>query len=234
MHALVVIPARYDSARLPGKVLAPIAGRSMLEHVWARASASCVGRVLVATDDERVAQVVRDFGGQVVMTSPDHPSGSDRVFEAVTGLDARVVVNVQGDEPLLDPRVVDALLAALDADPDLDVATAAAPLRGDPASPSVVKVVTDARGRALYFSRAPIPHGGPYLHHLGVYAFRREALQRYVQLPRGPLEQGERLEQLRLLEHGLTLGVVAVERAQPSVDTSEDLHLVRQILEAQR
>ncbi len=232
VHALAVIPARYDSVRLPGKVLEPIAGRTMLEHVWARASASSVQRVLVATDDDRVAQAVRDFGGQVVMTSPDHPSGSDRVFEAIAGLDAAIVVNVQGDEPLLDPRVVDQLIRALDADPELDVATPAAPLEGDPRCPSVVKVVADARGRALYFSREAIPHGGPWLHHLGVYAFRREALARYVGLPRGPLEQGERLEQLRLLEHGLRLGVVSVERAQPSVDTLEDLLHVRQILSA--
>ena len=230
VHAIVVIPARYDSSRLPGKVLAPLSGRPMIQHVWERASRSSVQRVLVATDDLRVAEVVRGFGGEVVMTAETHPSGSDRVYEAIQGQPCEIVVNVQGDEPLLDPALVDRLVQALEQDHQLDVATPAAPLHGDPDRPSVVKVVADTAGRALYFSRAAIPHGGPWLHHLGVYAFRRDALERYVGLPRGPLEQGERLEQLRLLEHGLRIGVVLVEQAQPSVDTPEDLTLVRSLL----
>lgn len=230
---LAVIPSRYAAQRLPGKPLVDLHGRPMVAWVVQRCRAARrIDAVIVATDDPRIAAAAREAGAEVVMTSSAHATGSDRVAEAarLLGLpaDARLV-NVQGDEPLVEPQTIDRLAAALD-DPAVQIATAAAPLVGDPADPARVKVVCDARGRALYFSRAPIPHGGPWRVHLGLYAFRGDALQRYTSLPRTPLEQAERLEQLRLLEHGVPLHVVAVDRHHPSVDTPEDLDRVRHLL----
>ena len=248
MDALAVIPARWASARFPGKPLALLAGRPMIEHVYRRAlGAGTVGRVVVATDDERIAQAVRAFGGEVRMTSPAHPSGTDRVAEAARGEGALVVVNVQGDEPLLHPEDIDAAVQPLlGADPP-EMSTLAVPLPGpeDFLDPNVVKVVVGRGGNALYFSRAPIPHprdalGGAPAHapglraawaglnprplkHLGLYAYRREYLLRYASLPPTPLERAERLEQLRALEDGARIRVVVIGRDSVGVDVPEDL-----------
>lgn len=205
----------------------------MIVHVLERVRlATRVDRVIVATDDARILAAVEAAGGEAVLTPADLPAGSDRVAAAVVGLDVDVVLNVQGDEPLVDPGTIDAVIAALDL-PGADVATAMAPIDAHEAhATSRVKVVTDQEGRALYFSRAPIPHGGPYRVHVGLYAFRRPALLHFASLPPGALEQAERLEQLRLLEHGIPIRVVTVPRPSPSVDTLEDLERVRALLGA--
>ena len=204
-----------------------------MAHVLDRVRlAARVDRVLVATDDERIADAARSAGGEVVMTSPLHRSGTDRVEEAVRALPADIdrIINVQGDEPLVDPEAIDAVIGALD-EPGADVATAMAPLAATEAhEPARVKVVTDNAGRALYFSRAPIPHGGPWWLHVGLYAFRRDALRRFALTPPTPLEAIERLEQLRLLETGVPIRVVPVARPSPSVDTPEDLAALRALL----
>ncbi len=205
----------------------------MVVHVLDRVRlAARVERVLVATDDPRIAEAVRLAGGEVVMTGAHHLSGTDRVEEAVRGLDPAldVVINVQGDEPLLDPGTVDAVLAAMD-DPTVLAATAMAPLPADEAAdPARVKVVCDSAGDALYFSRAPIPHGGPWWLHVGLYAYRRGTLTRFSTLTPTPLERLERLEQLRLLENGVRIRVVPVQTPSPSVDTPADLARVRALL----
>ena len=233
MRAIAVIPARYASSRLPGKPLVDIAGQTMIERVYRRAEqASTVDQVLVATDDERIFAVVRAFGGEVVMTSPDHPSGTDRIAEAVRGLDAEIVVNVQGDEPLLDPAEIDAVVQPLREDAALMMTTLATPLL-DPSDPNVVKVVFDRMGRALYFSRCPIPYhrsgAGNHYKHIGLYGYRKEFLLRYAALAPTPLEQAEALEQLRALEHGCAIHVAVTEHDAVSVDTPEDLERVRRL-----
>lgn len=234
--AVVVIPAREQSERLPGKPLADIAGRPMIVHVLERASrARGVERVVVATDSERIAQVVVDAGGQAVLTSPDCPSGTDRCAVAARELGTpEVVVNVQGDEPLLDPGAIEGLLGAFD-DPAVEMATLARPLaKEERDNPNVVKVVRDLRGDALYFSRAPIPHprgeGAQALAHVGIYGFRGAFLQRFASLPPTPLEQTEKLEQLRALEHGHRIRVLVTEYRSIGVDTPEDLQRVRRLL----
>jgi 3-deoxy-D-manno-octulosonate cytidylyltransferase len=230
----VVIPARYGATRLPGKPLAEIDGRPMIWYVWEKARRAQVpSRVVVATDDERIAAVVRGFGGEAVMTSPTCASGTDRVAEAARGMDEEVVINLQGDEPLMHPSVIDAVAAPLVSDPDVTMSTAALP-QDDPAEyahPSVVKVVVDGRGDALYFSRSPIPHyrdagTGRYRKHLGIYGYRREFLFRVAALPPSPLEEAERLEQLRVLENGYRIRVVDVAHDSVGVDTPEDLKAV--------
>jgi 3-deoxy-manno-octulosonate cytidylyltransferase (CMP-KDO synthetase) len=244
-----IIPARYGSTRLPGKPLSDIHGKTLIERVHARAcGARSLDRVLVATDDERIAAVVRGFGGEVALTSPRHPSGTDRLAEAAATIEAEIVVNVQGDEALLDPAGIDAAVEALLADPDLPISTLSLPLGSEEEmlDPSVVKVVTDAAGNALYFSRAPIPHAraadpravaaaaiarGLARQHVGLYAYRRQALARFASLPRSPLEEAEGLEQLRALHHGMRIRVVEMEGASsPAVDTPEDLERVRALL----
>jgi 3-deoxy-manno-octulosonate cytidylyltransferase (CMP-KDO synthetase) len=249
---VAIIPARYASTRLPGKPLSDIHGRTMIERVYERARAArSVDRVLVATDDERIAAAVRGFGGEAVMTSPAHATGTDRLAEAARGSDAEIVVNVQGDEPMLDPAGIDAAAGALLADPALPMATLSLPLRSvdEMMAPSVVKVVTDARGDALYFSRSPVPHvrlgagtdlraaaeaavaRGLARKHVGLYAYRREALLRFASLPPSPLEEAEGLEQLRALAHGMRIRVVPVEgEGGVAVDTPEDLERVRALL----
>lgn len=231
--AIAVIPCRFAAERLPGKPLADIHGRPMVAWVVDRCrQAQRVGRVLVATDDPRIADAAEQAGAEALLSTGPCATGSDRVAQAVRalGLDPQArLINVQGDEPLVDPAVIDAVLGALD-DPSVDVATAAAPLLDDPNEAARVKVVTDLAGRALYFSRAPVPWGGPWQVHLGLYAFRVAALLRFAGLPRGRLEQGERLEQLRLLEHGLPIQVVPAGQHQPSVDTPQDLARVRSLL----
>jgi 3-deoxy-manno-octulosonate cytidylyltransferase (CMP-KDO synthetase) len=237
----VVIPARYGATRLPGKPLAEIDGRPMIWYVWDKARrAETPARVVVATDDERIAAAVRGFGGEAVMTSSDCVSGTDRVAEAARGMDEEVIVNLQGDEPMMHPSVVDAVAAPLLADSGVLMSTAALP-QDDPAEfgrPSVVKVVVDARGDALYFSRSPIPHyreagtretgsgTGRYRKHLGIYGYRREFLFRVAALPPSRLEEAERLEQLRVLENGYRIRVVDVSHDSVGVDTPEDLKAV--------
>jgi 3-deoxy-manno-octulosonate cytidylyltransferase (CMP-KDO synthetase) len=229
-----VIPARYGATRLPGKPLAEIDGRPMIWYVWEKARAAKVpSRVVVATDDVRIADAVRGFGGEAVMTSPACASGTDRVAEAARGMDEEVVINLQGDEPLMHPSVIDAVAAPLVSEPDVLMSTAAL-LQEDPeeyARSSVVKVVVDAQGHALYFSRSPVPHyrdagRGRYRKHLGIYGYRREFLFRVAALPPSSLEEAERLEQLRVLENGYRIRVVDVAHDSIGVDTPEDLKAV--------
>ncbi len=239
--AVAIIPARFQSTRLPGKALAMIGGRPMVCHVAERTQrARGLARVIVATDDERIRAAVAATGAEVAMTRADHPSGTDRLAEVVRELAADVVVNVQGDLPLLDPRMIERLVERLAADPMLPMATLAAPIHDEAEwrSPHVVKVVADASGRALYFSRSPIPHDRDGARgaaeplgwrHIGMYGYRREVLLRLAALPPSPLERRERLEQLRALEHGIAIGVVEWTAAGPviEVDTADDLARAR-------
>jgi 3-deoxy-manno-octulosonate cytidylyltransferase (CMP-KDO synthetase) len=238
--AAAVIPARYGSTRFPGKPLVKIAGLPLVEHVWRRTcQASAISRVIVATDDERIREVVEAFGRECIMTSPDHPSGSDRLGEVAGQLDADVIVNVQGDEPLIDPAVIDQVVAPFVGICVPDIATAAAPITSDDEyiSPHVVKVVLDKAGNALYFSRSPIPAqpGGnrpAAFRHIGIYAYGREALLRFVSLQESVLEKAEKLEQLRALENGMTIRVVEVKGDRGmGVDRPEDVEKVEKILQ---
>ncbi len=238
MSILAVIPARFASSRLPGKPLADICGKPMIQHVYERAlRASLVDGVLVATDDERIAEVVRGFGGKAVMTSVTCASGSDRMLEAAASAKADIFINIQGDEPLLDPEAVNNLARTLQTFPDVPVATLCCPINAQQAAdPNIVKVVRDSSGNALYFSRAPIPHprnvSAPvkFWAHIGIYAYRAEALQRFGQLPSSPLELVESLEQLRLLQAGISIRVLETKHFGPAVDTPEDLECVRRIV----
>jgi 3-deoxy-manno-octulosonate cytidylyltransferase (CMP-KDO synthetase) len=238
--ALIVIPARMAATRLPGKPLADIAGEPMIVHVLRRAEAAAVGPVVVATDSPEIEAAVRKAGGRAVMTRSDHASGSDRSFEALGKVDpdgkASIVVNVQGDLPTLEPSTIGAAVALL-ADPAVDIGTPAAeivrPEERD--STAVVKVVGSPvarlRLRALYFTRATAPYGeGPLYHHIGLYAFRRAALERFVKLPQATLEKREKLEQLRALEAGMRIDVAIVSAAPLGIDTPEDLAHARAML----
>ncbi len=237
---LILIPARMASTRLPGKPLADIAGEPMIVRVMRRAEAADVGPVVVATDSEAIAACVEKAGGRALMTRADHVSGSDRIFEALATADpegrAGIIVNIQGDLPTLSPSDVVAALAPL-ADPAVDIGTLAAEIRhaDERTNPNVVKVVGSAvaakRLRALYFTRATAPSGeGPLYHHIGLYAFRRAALARFVGLAPSPLERRERLEQLRALEAGMRIDVSIVESVPLGVDTPEDLERARAML----
>jgi 3-deoxy-manno-octulosonate cytidylyltransferase (CMP-KDO synthetase) len=237
---LILIPARLASTRLPGKPLAAIAGEPMIVHVLRRAQAAAIGPVVVATDSAEVAAAVDKAGGRTVMTAPDHASGSDRIFEALGKLDsgrrAEIVVNVQGDLPTVEPAAIRAALLPL-ADAAVDIATLAAEIKvaAERINPNVVKVVgtpvAPHRLRALYFTRATAPAGeGPLYHHIGLYAFRRAALERFVKLPPSPLERREKLEQLRALEAGLRIDVEIVDAVPLGVDTPEDLEKARAML----
>jgi 3-deoxy-manno-octulosonate cytidylyltransferase (CMP-KDO synthetase) len=226
------------SARLPGKPLADIAGLPMIVHVLRRAEVAAVGPIAVATDSEAIATAVEKAGGRAVMTRADHVSGSDRIFEALgaLGMDADIVVNVQGDLPTLEPQDVRAALEPL-ADRSVDIATLAAEIRDEAerTNPNVVKVVgtpiAERRLRALYFTRATAPFGeGPLYHHIGLYAYRRAALERFVSLPPSPLERRERLEQLRALEAGMRIDVSIVATVPLGVDTPADLEKARSLL----
>jgi len=241
---LVLIPARMASTRLPGKPLADIAGYPMIVHVMRRAAAAEIGPVVVATDSEPIAAAVQKAGGRAVMTRSDHASGSDRIFEALETVDpagdARIVVNVQGDFPMLEPSDIKAALAPL-ADPAVDIATIATEIEdaAERTDPNVVKAVgtpvAPDRLRALYFTRATAPHGkGPLYHHIGLYAFRRAALARFVRLPPSPLEQREKLEQLRALEAGLRIDVMVVKSRLFGVDTPEQLDKAQALMAARR
>ena len=240
---LAVIPARYNSSRLPAKVLLDIAGRSMIEHVYRRAaSASLVHAVIVATDDQRIADVVESFGGTALMTRVDHATGTDRIAEVVASLPCQLVVNLQGDEPLIEPEAIDAAVRPLLGDPSIDIGTLSRPIRDaqEFTNPHVVKVVTDHRDRALYFSRAPIPGAhattapaavlAATRAHIGLYVYRRDVLLQLAALAPTPLERLEGLEQLRALEHGMRISVTAVQHQSAGVDTIEDLERVRQHL----
>jgi 3-deoxy-manno-octulosonate cytidylyltransferase (CMP-KDO synthetase) len=241
---LILIPARMASTRLPGKPLADIAGQPMIVHVVRRAEAAGLGPVVVATDDETIASAVEKAGGRAIMTRADHVSGSDRIFEALGVVDAegrsKIVVNVQGDLPTLDPGALQAALALL-ADPAVEIATLAAEIHKaeERVNPNVVKVVgspvAPRRLRALYFTRATAPAGdGPLYHHIGLYAYRRAALERFVKLPPSPLELRERLEQLRALEAGMRIDVAIVDAVPLGVDTPDDLETARRALKSDR
>jgi 3-deoxy-manno-octulosonate cytidylyltransferase (CMP-KDO synthetase) len=237
---LVLIPARMAATRLPGKPLLDIAGLPMIVHVLRRAEEAGIGRVAVATDTPEIAEAVKAAGGEAVMTRASHASGSDRIHEAMLALDpagkAEIVVNLQGDFPTIVPDTIRAALPPLD-DPAVDIATLASQIHTEEEdqAPSVVKAVGSPiapnRLRALYFTRATAPHGdGPRYHHIGLYAYRRAALERFVTLPPSPLEQQEKLEQLRALEAGMRIDVAVVDSVPLGVDTPHDLETARQIL----
>jgi 3-deoxy-manno-octulosonate cytidylyltransferase (CMP-KDO synthetase) len=239
-HILILIPARMAATRLPGKALADIAGKPMIVHVLRRAEAAKLGPVVVATDAEAIAAAVEKAGGRAVMTRADHVSGSDRIFEALNAADperrADIIVNVQGDLPTLEPRDVAAAVALLE-DRDVDIGTIAAEITNneDRSNSNVVKVVgsqiAPGRLRALDFTRSTAPSGGgPLYHHIGLYAYRRDALARFVQLLPSPLEQREKLEQLRALENGMRIDVAIVDSVPLGVDTPDDLEAARKIL----
>jgi 3-deoxy-manno-octulosonate cytidylyltransferase (CMP-KDO synthetase) len=251
MSFSVIIPARYGSTRFPGKPLADLAGKPMIVHVCERAAESGAQEVYVATDDGRVADAVRASGFRVLMTRAEHASGTDRLAEATEQLalaDEAIVINVQGDEPLIEPSLIENVAATLDRDPDASMSTACHPLRdlADIFNPNVVKVVLDAKRRALYFSRAPIPWARdayaaqtrelpqdlPCFRHVGIYGYRAGFLRRYAGLEPSPLERFEALEQLRVLWHGHHIAVsVSAREAVPGVDTPQDLDKVRRLLQ---
>jgi 3-deoxy-manno-octulosonate cytidylyltransferase (CMP-KDO synthetase) len=249
-----VIPARYASSRLPGKPLVPLAGKPMIQHVWERVRrAQRVSRVLVATDDERIRRAVTEFGGEAVMTRAEHRSGTERLAEVAASAassGAEIFVNVQGDQPLIEPAAVDAAVEILLEDSSVEVATLSVPIAtpGDVMDPNVVKVVLDFEGNALYFSRAPIPWirdtagggtgfsrpaGSTHLKHLGLYAFRRSALLEFPTFPQGELEKLEQLEQLRWLENGYKIRVAETSYDSVSVDVTEDIARVEKLLHTQ-
>ena len=240
MKILGVIPVRYDSTRFPGKPLARVGGLPLIERVWKQASgATRLEKLLVATDDVRIEEAVTRFGGEAVMTSKDLPSGTDRVWEAAQRTSAEVIVNIQGDEPLVTPEMVDSLVAGLEQDPQAQMTTLRFAMKGSEgaADPNVVKVVSNAAGWALYFSRSLIParRGSPveehlWYKHLGLYAYRREALEQFVTWPPSELEETEELEQLRAIEHGVRIKVLDSPQDTIGVDTPEDLKRVEEIL----
>jgi 3-deoxy-manno-octulosonate cytidylyltransferase (CMP-KDO synthetase) len=236
---LGVIPSRYGAQRFPGKPLALIAGQPLVQRVYARARlAQRLDRVVVATDDQRIADAVRGFGGEVVMTSPTCPSGTDRAAEVARQLGGDLVVNIQGDEPLMRPEMIDQLVDGLVRDTGCAMATLARKIESPAAlaNPNIVKVVFGATGNALYFSRHPIPYvrdaGMPVTHykHLGLYAYRREFLLQFVQMPQSGLEQTEKLEQLRALENGFAIKVLVTPHDSVGVDTPADVQVVEELL----
>jgi len=243
MKIVGIIPARYGSTRLEGKPLKDICGKPMIEHVYRAAQgAKLLDQVYVATDDQRIVDAVNHFGGNVRMTSPDHKTGTDRIAEVASTLEAEIVVNLQGDEPLLNPAMIDEVIQPLVDESDLPMSTLCVPIHEEAAlnDPNVVKAVFDQRGYALYFSRALIPYPRKLdnfqaYEHLGLYAYRKDFLMTYITLPQTRLEINESLEQLRVLESGYRLKVMvsAHPYAGISVDTPEDLERVRQIVQAQ-
>ena len=239
---IVVIPSRYASTRLPGKPLVPLAGKPMVQHVYERAKrAQTVHRVIVATDDQRIMDAVTAFGGEARMTRSDHRTGTERIAEVAAHEPGEVFVNVQGDEPLIDPVAIDTAVGALLEEPQAQISTVATPIRhaGDIMDPNVVKTVLDFDGNALYFSRAPIPWirdtqqkvHVKYWKHLGLYVFQREALLEFPTLPQGELERIEQLEQLRWLENGWKMRVAEVAHDAVSVDVPEDVARVEKLMQ---
>ncbi len=256
MKVIGIIPARYTATRLPGKVLADIAGKPMIQHVYERATqAETLHKVIVATDDERIMQAVAGFGGEAVMTSTEHQSGTDRAAEVAQGLSCELVVNIQGDEPLIEPAAIDAAVQPFMSDSSLRMSTLATPIEtpAEHQEPSVVKVVVGPNGFAMYFSRAPIPFfrldtdtawpdNKPRQHpqsglwplkHIGLYVYTRPTLLWLASLPQTPLERTEKLEQLRALENGCPIKVVQVDYSPIGVDTPDDLQRVRAIMESE-
>ena len=239
MRVLGVIPARYQSTRLPGKPLLSIAGKPMIQWVYERAqTASLLDEVLIATDDQRIFDAVQDFGGVAEMTAVAHPTGTDRLAEVARRHEADLIINIQGDEPLIRGAVIDSIVRPLLEDADLPMSTAKVRLTelAQIEEPSVVKVVTDEAGYALYFSRSPIPYPrkpetAQYWKHVGLYGYRRDFLLKYVQLPQTTIELTESLEQLRVLSYGYRIKVVEVAQDSVGVDTPADLERVRAILE---
>ncbi|MEZ4600444.1 MAG: 3-deoxy-manno-octulosonate cytidylyltransferase [Syntrophotaleaceae bacterium] len=233
MTVAAIIPARYASTRFPGKPLQLILGKTMIERVYRQVSqASLVDRIIVATDDQRIFQAVESFGGEVVMTRADHATGTDRLAEVAADLTTDLIVNIQGDEPLIDPAMIEAAIVPLKRDAGIPMGTLKTPIgsRAEFLDPNVVKVVTDSEGFALYFSRAPIPHwrDGASLHpeafkHIGLYVYRRDFLLRYASLPPTRLESLEKLEQLRALENGYRIRVVETDLISIGVDVPEDV-----------
>ncbi len=242
MKILCVIPARYASTRLPGKPLADIAGKPMICRVYDRAvQAKCLSEVVVATDDQRVLQAVEAHGGRAMMTAKDHPTGTDRLAEVAAAYpDIDLIINVQGDEPLIEPSIIDALAAAFDGDADLKMATVMTEItdEAEQMNPNNVKVVTDRNGYALYFSRSLLPYpryrkGVPVYKHIGIYAYKREFLLHYAKMAPTPLEETEALEQLRALENGYRIKVIRTDHRFVGVDTAEDLAMVNKIYRQQ-
>ncbi|NCC52522.1 MAG: 3-deoxy-manno-octulosonate cytidylyltransferase [Spartobacteria bacterium] len=244
MRTIGVIPSRWGSTRFPGKSLAPVAGKPLVQRVLEQArQAEVLDDVLVATDDERIAAVVREAGGKAVMTHPDHPSGTDRIAEAIRDEEADIVINIQGDEPLIEPALINGLGRALAEERHWDMATAATRItdEADVGNPAVVKVVWDTLYRALYFSRAPIPYvrdgtlsgavaQGLFWRHIGIYAYRRDFLNRMVLEPPCAMEWAEKLEQLRALDLGANIKVLTTDAPGPGVDTPEDVARVEAII----
>jgi len=237
MRVLGVIPARYKSSRFEGKPLADILGKPMIQHVYERAiRARSFDLIVVATDDERIYEAVKKFGGEVVMTSPDCPTGTHRVAEVAKDVECEIVANIQGDEPLLEPEMLDSIVQPLLEDPSIPVCTLVQRITNeeDFRNPNVVKVIVDRQGFAMYFSRAPIPGNkdlswnpeAPMFRHIGLYAYRKEALMWFVKTPPAPFESAEGLEQLRFLEHGFKIKVVETEHTTIGVDTPADLEKV--------
>lgn len=240
-YILGVLPARWGSTRFPGKPLHIIAGKPLIQHVWERCQACTrLDEIIVATDDRRIYEAVSAFGGKAVLTSPDHPTGTDRIAEAAMAVpQATHIINIQGDEPLIDPALIDELAAVMAADSSLDMATAANPMDpADPAvqDPNVVKVAVALDGSALYFSRSPLPFfrnpvdGLPVLRHKGIYAYQRSFLDRFITWPPSPLEKAESLEQLRALENGASIHVILTSDTSPGVDTLEQAHEIERLL----
>ncbi len=247
---IAVIPARYASTRFPGKALVDIKGKSMVQRVYERTRLSkLINRVIVATDDDRILAAVKSFGGEAMMTSPNHATGTDRIAEVAMSLDCELVVNVQGDEPLIRPEMIDQAIRPLIDDPSIPMGTLCRKIedRDEAFDPNVVKVVFDKKGFALYFSRAPIPwdrdawastsswkelslHGSLYKH-IGLYVYRREFLLNYARMPRTPLEAAEKLEQLRALEHGHRIKTVVTQHDSFGVDIPDDLSKILKQLE---
>jgi 3-deoxy-manno-octulosonate cytidylyltransferase (CMP-KDO synthetase) len=237
MKIIGIIPARYSATRLPGKPLADICGKPLIQYVYEQARKSkLLEDVIVATDDERILKAVEGFGGKAVMTSPSHPSGTDRCAEVARQIDCDFVINIQGDEPLIPPEVIDKVAEALmESDEEIPMTSAATLANKEERENSnVVKVVTDQKGIALYFSRSPIPfyrnQVAPTLRHIGIYGYRKDFLLKFVSLPQTPLEKTESLEQLRALEHGFKIKIVLVDYSPVGVDTPEDLERVRKLL----
>ncbi len=235
-----VIPARFGSTRFPGKVLAELQGKPIIQWVHERAKASCADEVIIATDDEKVKTSAESFGAVAKMTSPDHPSGTDRIREAVADSDAEIIINVQGDEPLIPPHEINRLIKVMQDNPEIEMATVAvaAPREEINNNPNVVKVALDDAGFGLYFSRAGIPflrQGGedmPVYRHWGIYAYRRDVLEKLVKLPEGKLEKCEKLEQLRALENGIRIFVLISDFQSIGIDTPEDLEAAELYLQS--
>ena len=230
--AIAIIPARFNSTRFPGKPVAEISGKTLIEHVYRRVEqASLVTRIVVATDDRRIAEAVQRFGGTAVMTRDDHPSGTDRLAEVAENLDSHaLIVNVQGDEPMIEPSDIDRAITAARAG-GVEIVTLMTKMdSATSGDPNRVKVVTDKDGIALYFSRSKIPSGGTCFLHLGLYVYRVDFLRKFAKLERTPLEIAERLEQLRALEHGYRIRVVEVEKESWGIDTPADLERFKEFV----